>query len=60
MTELRTERLLLRPFRASDEAFVLDLHARPAGVGVHRRVGQDVLQLGVLGQQGRHRPVTAW
>lgn len=29
MTELRTERLLLRPFRASDEAFVLDLHARP-------------------------------
>jgi len=29
VTELRTERLLLRPFRASDEAFVLDLHARP-------------------------------
>jgi len=29
MTELRTARLLLRPFRASDEAFVLDLHAHP-------------------------------
>jgi RimJ/RimL family protein N-acetyltransferase len=29
VTELRTGRLLLRPFRDDDEAFVRDLHARP-------------------------------
>lgn len=29
MTELRTDRLLLRPFRDDDAAFVRDLHARP-------------------------------